>query len=194
MLEQLHTWDRELFLFLNGLHTPWTDKVFYAITTPKTWVLFYVFLAFYVFWRFGWKRGIWIVLPVAAAVGLADVISSQLFKPLFERLRPSHDPALEGLVHYVNGYKGGLYGFVSSHAATAFALASGLFFMLRRKVSWIGVMFVWATIYAYSRVAVGVHYVSDIFFGALIGMLSAYGCTFLAMLLWRRMQGNKELP
>ena len=71
-------------------------------------------------------------LALVAAVGLSDWISSGVIKHLVCRPRPTHEPALEGLVHVVKGYVGGAYGFVSSHAANTMSLAV-LFAMIWQK-------------------------------------------------------------
>src|SRR5690606_12310885 len=54
---------------------------------------------------------------------LSDQVSSSLFKPLFERFRPTHHPDFKELVDTVNGYRGGRYGFISGHATNSFGLA-----------------------------------------------------------------------
>jgi len=88
-------------------------------------------------------------------------------------LRPSHEPDLQDKVHIVNDYRGGRYGFVSSHAANSFALAM-LISLLVRKRRWVALFFLWAILVSYSRIYLGVHYPGDIFGGALVGIMCAY--------------------
>ncbi|MCS7072970.1 MAG: phosphatase PAP2 family protein [Bacteroidia bacterium] len=110
------------------------------------------------------KKRIVIWLPIIALlITTSDQFASGLCKPLFQRLRPCHEPSMFGLVHTVNGVCGGKFGFVSSHSANAFALA---FFLARLfEVSipklrfWITL---WASLQAYSRVYLGVHYPADV--------------------------------
>jgi undecaprenyl-diphosphatase len=92
-------------------------------------------------------------------------------KPFFLRLRPSRDPALEGLVHIVNGYKGGKFGFASSHAANTFAVAVFVWHLLKVHFRYVGVLFFWAAFVAYSRIYLGVHYPGDVIVGVVIGSL-----------------------
>jgi undecaprenyl-diphosphatase len=92
-------------------------------------------------------------------------------KPFFGRLRPSHEPELEGLLHLVDGYRGGLYGFASSHAANTFGVAIFIWLSLRKHYRWIGVIFIWAILMSYTRIYLGVHYPTDILVGAIIGSL-----------------------
>ena len=97
------------------------------------------------------------------------------------RLRPCHEPALEGMVHLVNNKCGGKYGFVSSHAANTFGVATLLFFWVRK--SWFtSLMVLWALLVAYSRIYLGVHYPGDVLFGSLLGLACGWLVYYLFML------------
>jgi undecaprenyl-diphosphatase len=169
--------DQELFLRLNGMHVPWVDSVMYWITYKYTWIPMYLLLIFFSL-KPGAKKGFGIILTVIIAVVIADKITSGLMKPYFVRFRPCHEPTLQGMVHEVAGC-GGLYGFASSHASTSFAVAITWFMLLRQQVKYIWLLFVWAAIYSYSRVYVGVHYPADILVGAVIGLLVGWACVQL---------------
>ncbi|ACT91691.1 phosphatase PAP2 family protein [Dyadobacter fermentans] len=165
--------DQELFLWLNGLHTPWLDTLMYWITFKYTWIPLYILLITLTVRAEGWKKGGWVVLTVILAVVVADKITSGFMKPYFLRLRPCHDPTINTVMHHVTDC-GGLYGFASSHASTSFALAVAWFGLLRNKVPQMAFLFVWALVYAYSRIYVGVHYPLDILVGGLVGALTGY--------------------
>ena len=70
------------------------------------------------------RQRVLIILAVALTVTLCDQLTSHVMKPYFARLRPSHTPGVENLLHYVNGYRGGQYGFCSSHASNSFGVAT----------------------------------------------------------------------
>jgi undecaprenyl-diphosphatase len=164
--------DQELFLWLNGMHAPWLDTIMYWVTFKYTWAPMYILLIALTIKADG-KRGIFTIIAVILAVVVADKITSGLMKPYFLRFRPCHEPALQGLVHQVTDC-GGLYGFASSHASTSFAVAMTWFSLLNKKVRYMPLLFLWAIIYSYSRVYVGVHYPLDILIGALVGLLIGY--------------------
>lgn len=170
----MNTIDTNLFLFLNGLHTPFFDDFMFAFSGKWIWIPFYASLLFVMIrrWR---KESLWIIPALVLCILLADQISSGLIKNWVQRPRPSREPALEGLVHIVNGYRGGRFGFVSSHAANAFGLAlfSSLLFR-NRLYTWI--LFLWAMVTAYSRIYLGVHYPGDILGGTIVGLFSAALC------------------
>ena len=173
MLETLIELDKELFLFLNGLHTEALDQVMYWVSDKLIWIPFYAWILYLIIKEYKWKAVIWLA-GIGLAIAASDQILSGVMKPFFERYRPSRDPEMEGLVHIVNGYTGGRYGFASSHAGNVFALTTFLYLLFREKYSWIGWLFIWAAIVSYSRIYLGVHYPGDILTGAIIGTLMGY--------------------
>ncbi|MCF2443847.1 phosphatase PAP2 family protein [Dyadobacter sp. CY345] len=180
--------DQELFLWLNGKNTPLLDSIMYWITFKYTWIPMYAILLFLTV-KAEKTRSIAIIITVLAAVILADKLTSGVMKPYFARFRPCHEPALKDLVHNVGGC-GGLYGFASAHASTSFSLAIVWFQLTKDKINNMGWLFVWAAIYAYSRVYVGVHYPSDIFVGAVVGLIIGWICIQLYLIFLKKYYPN----
>ena len=108
--------DTDLFLTLNGAHAEWLDGPMVWISEMAFWFPLYAFFLYLLQRRFGWRGLAWAVPVLAAMIFASDTGSVVLFKNTVQRLRPCWEPALEGLVHVVDGC-GGQYGFVSSHAA-----------------------------------------------------------------------------
>jgi undecaprenyl-diphosphatase len=172
MIETINYWDEKAFLWLNSFHLEALDPVVLQLTQTITWIPLYVLLL-YLIYRIDPKNTLWILGGVMLTILLADQVSSGLMKPYFERLRPCHDQRWEGMMH-VYGRCGGLYGFVSSHAANTFGLATFLTLKLGKKQKAIAWLFLYALVVSYTRIYLGVHYPLDLFFGALVGVLAAF--------------------
>lgn len=180
-MDSLLSFDTELLLFINGHHCPFMDQVMWYISTKWLWIPLYIALAGLLCWRFGWKKTLLYLAAFGIAVGLSDYISSGVLKPLFARFRPTREPALQGLVHMVNDYCGGKYGFPSSHASNTMSVA--LLFCLiwsqpsgrevkKSHLAW-WLLMIWSLVVCYSRMYLGVHYPLDITCGLILGALVA---------------------
>lgn len=159
--------DRRLFLALNELHTSWLDPLMVWISGNIIWLPLYAFLLYHIF-KLPRVHAVIAVFSIAAGIALSDQLTSSLMKPMFERSRPTWDAELGPLVHTVNDYRGGHFGFPSSHAANTFCTAMLLNLMLRRR--WLVVLFFWAALVSYSRIYLGVHFPGDVTVGAVLGM------------------------
>lgn len=182
MIEKLEELDRQLFLWLNGLHHPWLDQPMYYMSEGAFWIPVYVGMLYMVAKTYNWKMALLSLLGVGLTIFFADRGSVELFKEVFQRYRPSRNHEIGPLVHIVNDYRGGLYGFISSHASNFFGVSTFVFMLVRKrfaKTAWL--LFVWAALIAYTRIYLGVHYPSDIFVGTLYGVL----CGLLAYLIFR---------
>lgn len=173
LISQLSTLDRDLTLALNGCHSSFFDNFFYIYTQTWTWIPAIVVLLVWM-WRKWGVRSLYVVVGIALCILLADQISSSILKPWVARLRPTHNPEIADLIHTVNGYRGGRYGFVSSHAANAATFVTFTALVFRNRFYTILLM-LWAFLTAYSRVYLGVHYVGDVVCGALVGVLVGVG-------------------
>ena len=185
-MEAILNKDTELFYLINSQRNLFFDYLFGFLSHNLSFViailLAVIFLSIKKF-----NKHFWILLVlVALSFLLADRISVLCFKDVFQRLRPSH--ALEGVNlvklsswNLISDYKGGLYGFVSSHAANAFSLAT-IFAVLGKKYKLLPILiYSWAILVGYSRIYCGVHYPSDVIVGGILGI----GIGLLIVMLYK---------
>ena len=173
MLEKELLFERNLFFFLNGSDSQLLDNFFYIYTNQWTWVIFYLCFLWVFIYKKNWKEILLILTVILLLVLFTDKISSGIFKPLFQRFRPTHHPDFMDQVKILFGYRGGPYGFVSSHAANSFGFATFCALIFRNKF-FSFTIFLFAFLNAYSRIYIGVHFISDVVVGALIGMALGY--------------------
>jgi len=178
-------WDTDLFLFLNGLHCEAMDVVMWHVSKILVFTPFFVYALYLFYKKLGWRHFLLMFAGVALCILFADRISSGFFKPFFERLRPTH--ALGDVVHTVRGYRGGRFGFVSSHAANLFAIAVYTLLVFRRAWYAASILFL-ALLISYSRIYLGVHYPLDIICGGLLGAVIGWLVAWLYRLAEKKLR------
>lgn len=178
MIEYLDELDANALLAINGLNDAFQDMFWWMVSAK--WASLLLLLALlWILMHQNRRHALLVLAMLVLAIVLADQVSSGLIKHLVERLRPTHDPDLESMVHVINGYRGGMYGFVSSHAANSFAAVTLMSLVMRHRAVTISLL-VWALLQCYSRMYLGVHYPGDILGGMLVGVVVGW-------LVWRLM-------
>lgn len=163
--------DKQAMIFLNNLGSSTFDPFWILVSEKWFWIPLYVIFLYFLYKNFNKKSLFYILLFVALGITASDQIAN-IFKFGFERLRPCHDPSLEGLLREVKC--GGKFGFYSAHSSNSFFVATYLTILLGKKIKQLPYfLFVWAAIVAYSRVYLGMHFPGDIIVGAIMGILLA---------------------
>ncbi|HUN20549.1 MAG TPA: phosphatase PAP2 family protein [Muribaculaceae bacterium] len=176
MIETLQQIDTQIFLLFNGLHLDLLDQFMYTFSGRWVWIPLYAATLAVLIHRYGWQKGLLMLVATVAAVTIADQVCATHIRPAVERLRPANmENPISALVHTVNGYRGGRYGFPSCHAANTFAFATIISLALPMRRLTI-ILFLWAIGNCYSRIYLGVHYPGDLLAGAVIGTLAGLLC------------------
>ena len=176
LIEYLENLDRQLFLSINGLHSPFFDKLMLAFSDMRLWIPLFIWLLYALYKAYPGKQMFWILFAAGLSITITDRLSVEAFKEVFMRYRPCYNTEIESMIHLVKDSCGGRYGFVSSHASNFAGLAVLFTQLLKfeyRKIGWI--LAIWVGLIGYSRIYIGVHYPADviggIIFGSIVGWL-----------------------
>lgn len=169
MFDKTIPYEKNLFFLINSTHTNFWDNVMWLFSDMKIWIPLALFLIFNITYKKNWKQWLPILFGIALVFILCDQASSHIIKPLVARPRPTHYPGIMEHVRTLFGYTGGQYGFISGHATNSFGFAIFTSLLFRNRFFTI-IILVWASIIAYSRIYLGVHFISDIVGGIIAGI------------------------
>jgi undecaprenyl-diphosphatase len=165
-------YDIIIFQSLNNLagHNRWLDGVGIFLASYLPYILVVILLA--VLWHFKKDRFNNLVM-ITVALG-AGLIARFIIKPLILifYLRPRPFMVLPSDHRLVSGLASeNFQSFPSGHTILFFALSTAIFFY-NKKLGWF--FLISSALIGLARIFVGVHWPSDIFFGAIFGVLAAY--------------------
>lgn len=185
-IDTLAAWDSEAFLAVNSCHSEAVDQFMYLVSDKWVWVPLYFVIFLMLVRRYGWLYGLIAAIGAGLAVALADQTCATLIRPFCERLRPANpDNPIAPLVHIVNGYRGGPYGFPSCHAANTAAFAVYIVCCFPRRRGVVAFLVAWVVLNCGSRMYLGVHYPGDLLLGLSIGALLGLGVYLALSTGWR---------
>lgn len=191
MFEFLQQLDTNIFLYLNGLHSPFFDVVMWWASNKFIWAPLYAGLLWLLIRQNPDRAGLLLIMIVLLIV-LSDQ-SANLAKFAIARFRPSIEPSLKGMVHILHNYSGGTYGFYSAHASSSFAVAVFVISLAGGRNSWIiPLMLSYALLVSYSRIYLGVHYPGDVLVGATAGSIYGFAIGRLYFYFVRRLASRKS--
>jgi undecaprenyl-diphosphatase len=168
MLEKILSLDTRLFIYLNSLGSETYDGFWLFITKQANWAPFFLLLLYLIYKKLGAKQTLFLLLFVAVLVTITDQ-TTNLFKHTFQRLRPCNNPEIKSFIRIVQSRDS--FSFFSGHAANTMAVAIFLYLNLKRYFKYLGFLFLWPLIFAYSRIYLGLHYPLDIVSGYICGLI-----------------------
>ena len=170
MFEQLKEWDRELFIYLNGLGIERLDSFWIFITQEENWIPLYLIFIILIFLAYK-KKQAFIVLIGFLCSFLVTFGVTRFIKASVARVRPNNVESLQEVIRILQ--EPTYYSFVSGHTSTSMAITTFMVLILRHRYKWVYIFYLWPILFATSRVYVGVHYPSDLAAGAFVGVIIA---------------------
>lgn len=181
MLEKIQELDTNFFVYLNGLGSETYDKLWLIITNQLNWTPLFLLIFYLIYKKIGGKQTLYILLFIAVLIAFTDQ-TTNLVKNTVQRLRPCNNPEINTFIRVVQARKS--FSFFSGHAANTMAVATFLYLVLKRHFKYLGFLFLWPLVFAYSRIYLGLHYPGDILTGYFVG--AVFGT--LIYLLYRKLK------
>ena len=166
MLEKIQELDTNLFVYLNGLGSETYDKLWLIITDQLNWTPLFLLIFYLIYKKIGGKQTLYLLLFIAVLIAFTDQ-TTNLVKNTVQRLRPCNNPDINSFIRVVQVRKS--FSFFSGHAANTMAVATFLYLVLKRHFKYLGFLFLWPLVFAYSRIYLGLHYPGDILTGYFVG-------------------------
>ncbi len=173
MLEELLQLDREILVYVNGLGSETYDPIWIALTSAIYWLPLFFWVAYTLVQNTPKQQLLQFGLELMLLI-LVIQLTVLAVKLNTMRLRPINDPSVQGSLRRL--ISSSSYSFFSGHAATSFAVATFVYLVGRTYTKHVALLFIWALFFTYSRLYLGVHYLSDIVVGISAGML--FGIAF----------------
>jgi undecaprenyl-diphosphatase len=192
-IDTLQSIDNNILFYINGNNSPLMDQMMFIISGRFTWIPLYLFFVILIWLKY--KKQSWVLILFAILAIIASDQVANLIKNEVMRLRPSHTASVMNLLHYYKdstgeSYMGGLYGFVSNHAANSAALSTYLILLFKNKFV-TGGLILWVLLLCYSRMYLGVHFPSDVLCGIMLGIITGFIAYKGALLLQERISVAK---
>ena len=171
--------DMHIFDLLNFDGGVVLDRIMWFFSEKIVWAPLYIFLLWHIGHRYGWRYALVILLAAVASVGAADQICN-FFKDTFQMPRPNRVEALqEGLHrvwHPVKEYyiRGGNWGTISAHAATTMSIFLIIGHAMKGFKWYWWIMAIYVVAIGYSRIYLGMHFLSQVLAGWALGAVLSY--------------------
>ena len=175
MMELINSFDSGVIEFIqNNLHNPIMDKVMIFITGLGDAGFIWILIGLALLINKKYRR---VGIMVLGALALGSILGEGLLKNIIQRDRPFIN--MEGIKMLINAPT--TYSFPSGHTTSSFAAAGVLAMNFKNKSIYI---FALATLIAFSRIYLGVHFPTDIIAAIILGL----SCSYISLLAGKKIE------
>ncbi len=170
MLETIQNWDADLLIYLNRLGNKSWYSIWLVLTNTATWIPLFGLMGLLLLKTYQKKQAFLVFLYMLFAV-VVNIALMFTIKYMVQRPRPINLPEIKESLYLFK--EASNFSFYSGHASFSFLIATLSLLLLKKKYRWINWIYFFPVLFCYSRIYFGVHYISDILVGALVGIAIA---------------------
>lgn len=146
------------------------DTFWLLVTKPLSWIWLLILSIYLLIRYYQVKKGIYLII-LSHITCLFTLLFVELIKRNVARFRPIDNHQIKHLLRIITDADN--YSFVSGHSAFSMTFALLLYKLIRKQNKYAILIFIFPLLFAYSRLYLGVHFLTDIVSGFILGYLMA---------------------
>lgn len=171
--------DKNLFIVIHHeIKNAFFDVLCPILREKKTWIPLYLLVGYFIYKKHPNHWKIYFVFSILSVV-LSDFLCAQIFKSIFERVRPCVLFEKAWFYHNFGLCSSGTFSCPSCHAFNHASLAVFWAFLFPQKKYQV-LLFLWVLLIGFSQIYIGVHFPMDVIFGYFMGVVVGFSMSSIS--------------